>query len=152
MKICVLLIFLILPWISRVGDWALRWTEGNERLQLVFVMMLFPLIMNIIQYYIIDSFIKMKEKGHERISQEDVDDRDPFDGDFADDSEDGSISGESSGSVQMSRSRGFKDTQPNHGQSDREEYNPELDGQTVVGSSRNEEERVKLLKELVPPE
>ncbi len=58
MKVCVLVIFVMLPWISRVGDWALSWTEGNEQLQIVFVMMLFPLIMNALQYYIIDSFIK----------------------------------------------------------------------------------------------
>ncbi|CAK7270658.1 hypothetical protein SEPCBS119000_004200 [Sporothrix epigloea] len=58
MKFCVLVIFVAMPWISRVGDWALRWTEGNEELQIVFVMMLFPLIMNALQYYIIDSFIK----------------------------------------------------------------------------------------------
>ncbi|CAK7562186.1 MAG: hypothetical protein SEPTF4163_000021 [Sporothrix epigloea] len=58
MKICVLIIFIAMPWISHVGDWALRWTEGNEELQIVFVMMLFPLIMNALQYYIIDSFIK----------------------------------------------------------------------------------------------
>ncbi|CAK7224828.1 hypothetical protein SCUCBS95973_005652 [Sporothrix curviconia] len=58
MKICVLIIFVTMPWISRVGDWALRWTEGNEQLQIIFVMMLFPLIMNALQYYIIDSFIK----------------------------------------------------------------------------------------------
>ncbi|KAF3768932.1 hypothetical protein M406DRAFT_240717, partial [Cryphonectria parasitica EP155] len=58
MKFCVLVIFLMFPWISRVGDWALRWTEGNEKIQIIFVMMLFPLIMNALQYYIIDSFIK----------------------------------------------------------------------------------------------
>lgn len=58
MKLCVLIIFVMLPWISRVGDWALGWTEGNEKVQIVFVMMLFPLIMNAMQYYIIDSFIK----------------------------------------------------------------------------------------------
>jgi hypothetical protein len=63
MKLCVLGIFLMLPWISRVGDWALSWTEGNERLQIFFVMMLFPLIMNALQYYIIDSFIKGKDLG-----------------------------------------------------------------------------------------
>lgn len=57
MKFCVLVIFLVFPWISRVGDWALRWTEGNEKVQIVFVMMLFPLIMNALQYYIIDNFI-----------------------------------------------------------------------------------------------
>jgi hypothetical protein len=58
MKICVLVIFITMPWISRIGDWALRWTDGNEQLQIIFVMMLFPLIMNALQYYIIDSFIK----------------------------------------------------------------------------------------------
>lgn len=63
MKICVLIIFLVLPWISKVGDWALRWTEGNEALQVVFVMLVFPLIMNATQYYIIDTFIKNQKPG-----------------------------------------------------------------------------------------
>ncbi len=58
MKVCVLIIFLTMPWISRVGDWALSWTDGNEQLQIIFAMLLFPLIMNAMQYYIIDSFIK----------------------------------------------------------------------------------------------
>lgn len=61
MKVCVLIIFLACPWISRVGDWALGWTEGNEQVQIVFVMMLFPLIMNGLQYYIIDSYIKRQD-------------------------------------------------------------------------------------------
>jgi hypothetical protein len=147
MKICVLLIFLLLPWISRVGDWALRWTEGNERLQIFFVMMFFPLLMNGLQYYIIDSFIKKKEADHEPILQEEVDDRDSFDDVFGDESDDGSNSVESSESVRMSRSASFKDQQQN------DEYDPELDGQTVVGSSRSEEERGKLLpRELIPAE
>lgn len=84
MKICVLIIFLVFPWISRAGDWALGWTEGNERLQIVFVMMLFPLIMNALQYYIIDSFIKQQSPkdgsdaeniaSYERISEAGSDD------------------------------------------------------------------------------
>ncbi|KAJ8122631.1 hypothetical protein O1611_g9794 [Lasiodiplodia mahajangana] len=153
MKICVLLIFLILPWISRVGDWALGWTEGNERLQIFFVMMLFPLIMNAVQYYIIDSFIKKKDMGHERISQEDVDGRDPFDDSFGDDSDDESTSDESNESVKMSRSTSFTDTQKKSAKNAREEYDPDLDGQTVVGSSRSQEERGKLLpRELLPHE
>lgn len=77
MKICVLILFLLCPWISRIGDWALGWTEGNEKLQIAFVMMIFPLIMNAMQYYIIDSFIKMNDKGsdHERLPSEDPDER-----------------------------------------------------------------------------
>jgi hypothetical protein len=58
MKTCVFIIFQLLPWIGRVGDWALRWTEGNEAVQIAFVMFIFPLIMNAMQYYIIDIFIK----------------------------------------------------------------------------------------------
>ncbi|CBY02323.1 hypothetical protein IAQ61_006907 [Plenodomus lingam] len=58
MKLCVLAIFTFLPWIAWVGDWALRWTEGNMALQITFVMFIFPLIMNAVQYWIIDSFIK----------------------------------------------------------------------------------------------
>lgn len=65
MKFCVLIIFIMFPWISRIGDWALRWTEGNEKVQIVFVMMLFPLIMNALQYYIIDSFIKKQASKEE---------------------------------------------------------------------------------------
>lgn len=64
MKACVFVIFQLLPWIAWVGDWALRWTEGNEALQITFVMFVFPLCMNALQYYIIDSFIK--EHGGER--------------------------------------------------------------------------------------
>ena len=71
MKFCVLIIFLILPWISRVGDWALGWTEGNTLLQVLFVMLIFPVIMNATQYYIIDSFIKNQKPGdHEEIPSE----------------------------------------------------------------------------------
>ena len=77
MKVCVLIIFAFLPWIALIGDWALRWTEGSEALQIVFVMFIFPLIMNAIQYYIIDSFIK--DPGHDgsdSTSREDADEND----------------------------------------------------------------------------
>jgi hypothetical protein len=73
MKVCVLIIFLVLPWISRVGDWALKWTEGDEALQVIFVMLVFPVIMNATQYYIIDSFIKNQKPEHERIPDSDAD-------------------------------------------------------------------------------
>jgi hypothetical protein len=63
MKLCVLAIFAFLPWIAWVGDWALRWTEGNTALQITFVMFVFPLIMNALQYWIIDNFIKDPEHG-----------------------------------------------------------------------------------------
>lgn len=63
MKLCVFFLFKLLPWIAWVGDWALRWTEGNEAVQITFVMFIFPLIMNALQYWIIDGFIKEKPQG-----------------------------------------------------------------------------------------
>ncbi|KAF2478177.1 uncharacterized protein BDR25DRAFT_250806 [Lindgomyces ingoldianus] len=66
MKLCVFIIFQLLPWIAWVGDWALRWTEGNEAIQITFVMFVFPLIMNAIQYWIIDGFIKDPASGEGR--------------------------------------------------------------------------------------
>ena len=51
-------IFQLCPWLARVGDWALRWTNGNKTLQVFFVMLFFPVVMNALQYYIIDGFIK----------------------------------------------------------------------------------------------
>lgn len=59
-----------------MGDWALKWTEGNETVQVFFVMLFFPVVMNALQYYIIDGFIKdQKPKGHhELIPTEDEND------------------------------------------------------------------------------
>lgn len=78
MKFCVFVIFQICPWIEQVGDWALKWTEGNETVQVFFVMLFFPVVMNALQYYIIDGFIKdQKSKDHhERVPSEDEDDSD----------------------------------------------------------------------------
>ncbi|KAL5362824.1 vacuolar membrane protein-domain-containing protein [Aspergillus floccosus] len=71
MKICVFFLIQLLPFIVKVGDWALRWTEGNTAVQIIFVMLLFPVIMNAIQYYIIDTFIK---KPSRELLEEEVED------------------------------------------------------------------------------
>lgn len=77
MKMCVFVIFQLLPWIVQVGDWALRWTEGNETIQIFFVMLFFPVVMNAIQYYIIDSFIKdQKPSEHEPVASDDEEESD----------------------------------------------------------------------------
>ncbi|TKA83276.1 hypothetical protein B0A55_00799 [Friedmanniomyces simplex] len=74
MKLFVFFLFAALPWLPWVGDWALRWTEGNEALEIAFVMFLFPLAMNAAQYWIIDSFIKGKSEdkgGYQAVQGED---------------------------------------------------------------------------------
>lgn len=40
MKIIVVALFHLCPWISDFGDWVLEWTVGNYKLQVVFVMLM----------------------------------------------------------------------------------------------------------------
>jgi hypothetical protein len=40
MKVIVVGLFHLCPWISDFGDWVLEWTVGNYRLQVVFVMLM----------------------------------------------------------------------------------------------------------------
>ncbi|KAH7272360.1 hypothetical protein MRS44_002867 [Fusarium solani] len=152
MKICVLIIFIMMPWISVVGDWALGWTEGNEKLQIAFVMMIFPLIMNALQYYIIDSFIKLKEPGdHEPLASEDPDHGRPR---RYDDSEDETSRVRLVDTDHESDSDADDEAAklPSRPQStDSDEYDPERDGddRTIIGSSssaRNESGKI------APPE
>ncbi|KAF7900593.1 uncharacterized protein EAF01_007895 [Botrytis porri] len=146
MKICVLIIFLVLPWISRIGDWALRWTEGDEALQVIFVMLIFPVIMNATQYYIIDSFIKNQKPDHELIPDEDSDsDLEGRDGRYADPSRsvDG-IQSEGEGDDEV-LAKAHKNTRPETPRNKRaglrsgnKDYDPLYDGEsspTVVGST-----------------
>jgi hypothetical protein len=149
MKLCVLIIFLMAPGIAQVGDWALSWTEGNEKLQIAFSMMIFPLIMNAMQYYIIDSFIKDKAAEHQPIPTEDTDDsRRAFasgpsdDEDSDDDSDDG----------QRRPQRVAKHGRPRSSLS--EEYDPAVDGDagTVVGSSSSHAKVTRVPVELYPKE
>jgi hypothetical protein len=163
MKICVLIIFLVFPWISRVGDWALGWTEGNEKLQIIFVMMLFPLIMNAMQYYIIDSFIKLSEEGTDDESDDDgVDgigirgERPVYNGvpdvsssdeeDETSEVEEEPTKKKPRATVRVTRRDGLKDR----------EYDPAVDGDspTVIGSSssRTAGHKGRLPKELYPKE
>ncbi|KAG2215094.1 hypothetical protein INT46_002926 [Mucor plumbeus] len=60
MKVIVVSLFHLCPWIEDFGDWVLQWTVGNYKLQVVFVMLIFPLVMNIMQFWVIDTFIKHK--------------------------------------------------------------------------------------------
>ncbi|TPX16676.1 uncharacterized protein E0L32_003617 [Thyridium curvatum] len=141
MKLCVLVIFLLLPWISRVGDWALGWTEGNEQLQIVFVMMIFPLVMNAAQYYIIDSFIKQREakdehgEGGNEIGGPRYDHVPGQDDDDVGEEEE--LEDEDREGHRVQQKQGGSRTTTTTARKDSREYDPDVDGdgQTVFGSS-----------------
>ncbi|KAK3906771.1 vacuolar membrane protein-domain-containing protein [Staphylotrichum tortipilum] len=162
MKLCVLILFMMLPWLPHVGDWALGWTEGNEKLQIVFVMMLFPLIMNALQYYIIDSYIKKQEPNPDDAGHIDTspDGTVVYDELVASETDDESCDEADSSASDKSDS----DSDSEAGGNGRRkagatpagldvEYDPAVDGdsQTVIGSSSSSRGGV-MPKELLPPE
>ncbi|KAH9825741.1 Pfam:DUF3661 [Teratosphaeria destructans] len=78
MKLFVFFLFAAMPWLPWVGDWALRWTKGNEALEVTFAMFIFPLAMNAIQYWVIDNFImdkkkELDDKGYEAVQGDEED-------------------------------------------------------------------------------
>jgi hypothetical protein len=149
MKICVLIIFILLPWISHVGDWALRWTEGNEELQVFFVMLFFPVIMNATQYYIIDSFIKNQVVGeHELVPGEDDE---SYDANRECSSDDEGEELEMSDEEEISKLKNDIKAQPKDTRrsDDCHHYDEQFDGTspTVVGSGSSSGLQAKLLTE-----
>lgn len=49
MKLGVLGLFALFPWLFDLGRWLLGWLGDNVNAQVVFVMMVFPLVMNVVQ-------------------------------------------------------------------------------------------------------
>ncbi|KAH7887363.1 vacuolar membrane protein-domain-containing protein [Phlebopus sp. FC_14] len=60
MKLLVVALFAVWPGVSKLGDWLLSWTSigDGEAFQVIFVMGIFPIIMNILQFWLIDSIVK----------------------------------------------------------------------------------------------
>jgi len=61
MKVIVVTFLFLFPGIYLVGEWLLSWTwkgEEDDDLQVVFVMGIFPILMNVLQFWLIDSIVK----------------------------------------------------------------------------------------------
>lgn len=44
MKLCVYGMFRYMPFLFAIGEWVLRWTKGNYRYQVIFVMLVYVLL------------------------------------------------------------------------------------------------------------
>ncbi|KAG8952619.1 hypothetical protein FRC04_003980 [Tulasnella sp. 424] len=58
MKLAVLALLALVPSLLDVGEWLLSWTDGRTSVQIVFVMGIYPIIMNVLQFWLIDSIVK----------------------------------------------------------------------------------------------
>src|SRR3954453_17790471 len=63
MKIIIIFIFRLCPFLFNIGEFLLGWTLYNAKLQVVFVMLIIPLVMNIVQFWLVDQVIKKKLEG-----------------------------------------------------------------------------------------
>ncbi|KAL5527714.1 hypothetical protein ACEPAG_6515 [Sanghuangporus baumii] len=65
MKLVVISLFAVWPGIVQVGNWLLSWTGGGDGIQVIFVMGLFPIAMNVLQFWLIDSIVKAASQDSE---------------------------------------------------------------------------------------
>lgn len=54
----VIYVLLYFPIFIMYADWVLSWSDGFPNLQVVLVVLVFPIMLNCFQYYIVDNFIK----------------------------------------------------------------------------------------------
>ncbi|TKY89439.1 hypothetical protein EX895_001970 [Sporisorium graminicola] len=58
MKMAVLILFALFPFLFDVGSWILSFFGSHKDVQVLFSMALFPLAMNIMQFWLIDSLLR----------------------------------------------------------------------------------------------
>lgn len=71
MKIMVLIMFAILPFLFDIGRWVLDLFGDHKKAQVFFVMALFPLAMNTLQFWLIDSVLRHNPNTSKYRSEED---------------------------------------------------------------------------------
>ncbi|CAL1700369.1 unnamed protein product [Somion occarium] len=58
MKLSVVALFALWPGIFKMGEWLLGFLGPSEAAQVIFTMGLFPIFMNVVQFWLIDSIVK----------------------------------------------------------------------------------------------
>lgn len=152
MKFVVWIMFQIFPWLGRFGDWLLGWTEGDKRVQVFFVMFFFPLVMNAVQYWIIDSYIQAKKptdssgalSSAARLSSSSCrrNNRHSFDDSediFSDDDNITDESGVEAQNLLQNKSNGHCSNRKDSLSSTNSEYDPDLDGDSTAAKAVDSE-------------
>ncbi|EKM59764.1 uncharacterized protein PHACADRAFT_170370 [Phanerochaete carnosa HHB-10118-sp] len=58
MKLLVVGLFALWPGIFKLGEWLLTFLGPSDTVQVIFTMGIFPIIMNVVQFWLIDSIVK----------------------------------------------------------------------------------------------
>ncbi|KAG7700008.1 hypothetical protein KL930_000695 [Ogataea haglerorum] len=65
MKLIIYILLVVCPFLVHIAYWLLSWSDPVPNLQVAFVVLVFPLVMNTFQYYVIDSIIQSPEYSHQ---------------------------------------------------------------------------------------
>ncbi|KAF9034972.1 hypothetical protein BDZ89DRAFT_495987 [Hymenopellis radicata] len=92
MKLLVLGLLAVFPGLFIIGAWLLSWTQtgDGDALQVIFTMGIFPIVMNVLQFWLIDSIVKASEPSTLSLDTDAHDglDREPLFGVPSDDEDD----------------------------------------------------------------
>uniref|UniRef100_A0A060T2D2 ARAD1C27874p n=1 Tax=Blastobotrys adeninivorans TaxID=409370 RepID=A0A060T2D2_BLAAD len=69
MKLLLYLFVWWMPMIDDLGNFLISWSNFDARVQVAFVVLIFPLIMNTLQYYLVDSIIQSPEYHNPKLAQ-----------------------------------------------------------------------------------
>ncbi|CDK25854.1 unnamed protein product [Kuraishia capsulata CBS 1993] len=61
MKLLIYILLMVCPLLVTFAGWLLSWSDPFPRLQVAFVVLVFPLVMNTFQYYVVDNIIQSPE-------------------------------------------------------------------------------------------
>ncbi|KAF8341249.1 uncharacterized protein EI90DRAFT_2905250 [Cantharellus anzutake] len=75
----------LISWLNHFGKWLLGWSKDKTALQVIFVMGVFPITMNVLQFWLIDSIVKFKGLTNRGESEDDEAAREPL---YTDDTSD----------------------------------------------------------------
>lgn len=62
-KILLAIVLYTVPFLDDWGAWLISWSDYDIRVQICFVMLIFPTCMNSVQYYVVDSIIQSPNFG-----------------------------------------------------------------------------------------
>ncbi|KAI8639254.1 vacuolar membrane protein-domain-containing protein [Parasitella parasitica] len=60
-KACLYEIVINSPWLFWLGELCISWARQDPKIQVVFVMLIFPLIMNAMQFWLTDTILKVQQ-------------------------------------------------------------------------------------------
>jgi len=135
MKLIVVAVVSLWEGLSDIAAWLLSWLGNGDTAQVIFTMGIFPIFMNIIQFWVIDSIIKVGGVGGLGVAPEEPDEADQEPLFHAIDDPDGDEDEDDSGDVDKRDIEAQVQTRLRHSTDSTHTYPPSLPGSPTAPST-----------------